>query len=81
MDKAECWPVAPGEDWHGFKDADADHISRSGEGHHSDAGHGRAGIWMKRIPAALVAKFLDERGVVVENRPLQSAVPVQYRHR
>ena len=26
VDKAECWPVAPGEDWHGFKDADADHM-------------------------------------------------------
>ncbi len=34
------------------------------------------------IPAALVAKFLDERGVVVEkNRALQSAVLVQYRYR
>lgn len=37
---AECWPVAPGEDWHGFKDADADLcIRRSGEGQPLDAGH------------------------------------------
>ncbi|MEH0013885.1 lysine decarboxylase LdcC, partial [Citrobacter portucalensis] len=26
VDEAECWPVAPGEDWHGFVDADADHM-------------------------------------------------------
>ncbi|XPE39315.1 hypothetical protein ACNKHS_01255 [Shigella flexneri] len=26
MDEARCWPVAPGESWHGFPDADADHI-------------------------------------------------------
>lgn len=83
VDKAECWPVAPGEDWHGFKDADADHMyldpvkvtiltpGMDEQGNMDEEG----------IPAALVAKFLDERGVVVENRPLQSAVPVQYRHR
>ncbi len=23
VDEAECWPVAPGEQWHGFNDADA----------------------------------------------------------
>jgi len=26
VDEAECWPVAPGEQWHGFNDADADHM-------------------------------------------------------
>ncbi|MDR8444992.1 lysine decarboxylase LdcC, partial [Acinetobacter baumannii] len=68
VDKAECWPVAPGEDWHGFKDADADHMyldpvkvtiltpGMDEKGNMDEEG----------IPAALVAKFLDERGVVVE---------------
>ena len=65
VDKAECWPVAPGEDWHGFKDADADHMyldpvkvtiltpGMDEQGNMDEEG----------IPAALVAKFLDERGV------------------
>lgn len=26
VDEAECWPVAPGEQWHGFSDADANHM-------------------------------------------------------
>jgi len=24
IEEAECWPVAPGERWHGFRDTDAD---------------------------------------------------------
>lgn len=68
IDEAECWPVSPGEDWHGFRDADSDHMfldpvkvtiltpGMDEQGRMSDEG----------IPAALVAKFLDERGVVVE---------------
>ena len=68
IDEAECWPVSPGESWHGFRDADADHMfldpvkvtiltpGMDEQGTMSDEG----------IPAALVAKFLDERGVVVE---------------
>ncbi|WP_455427012.1 lysine decarboxylase LdcC [Dryocola sp. LX212] len=69
VDEAACWPISPGEeDWHGFKDADADHMyldpikvtiltpGMSELGEMADEG----------IPAALVAKFLDERGVVVE---------------
>ena len=69
VDEAECWPIAPGEeDWHGFRDADADHMyldpikvtiltpGMSELGEMAEEG----------IPAALVAKFLDERGVVVE---------------
>lgn len=68
VDEAECWPVAPGEQWHGFNDADADHMfldpvkvtiltpGMDEQGNMSDEG----------IPAALVAKFLDERGIVVE---------------
>ncbi len=68
IDEADCWPVAPGEEWHGFREADADHMfldpvkvtiltpGMDERGNMSDEG----------IPAALVAKFLDERGVVVE---------------
>ncbi|AJZ88253.1 lysine decarboxylase LdcC [Klebsiella michiganensis] len=69
VDEAECWPIAPGEeDWHGFREADADHMyldpikvtiltpGMSELGEMAEEG----------IPAALVAKFLDERGVVVE---------------
>ncbi|MGB9098782.1 lysine decarboxylase LdcC [Erwinia sp.] len=69
VDEPECWAIQPGEeDWHGFKEADADHMyldpikvtiltpGMSELGVMADEG----------IPAALVAKFLDERGVVVE---------------
>lgn len=34
------------------------------------------------IPASLVAKYLDERGIIVEkNRTVQPAVPVQHWYR
>lgn len=69
VDEPECWAIQPGEeDWHGFMDADADHMyldpikvtiltpGMSEQGMMSEQG----------IPAALVAKYLDERGVVVE---------------
>ncbi len=69
VEDARCWPVQPGdEDWHGFPDADADHMyldpikvtiltpGMSSAGKMEEEG----------IPAALVAKFLDERGIVVE---------------
>ncbi|WP_426767504.1 lysine decarboxylase LdcC [Erwinia aphidicola] len=69
VDEPECWPIQPGEEeWHGFRDADADHMyldpikvtiltpGMSELGEMAEQG----------IPAALVAKFLDERGVVVE---------------
>jgi len=69
VDQPECWPIQPGEEeWHGFMDADADHMyldpikvtiltpGMSEQGEMAEEG----------IPAALVAKYLDERGVVVE---------------
>lgn len=69
IDEPECWPIQPGEeDWHGFRDADADHMyldpikvtiltpGMSELGEMAEEG----------IPAALVAKFLDQRGIVVE---------------
>ncbi|EOI5818969.1 lysine decarboxylase LdcC [Cronobacter malonaticus] len=66
--EADCWPITPGDDWHGFTHADRDHMyldpvkvtiltpGMDAQGHMEKDG----------IPAALVAKFLDERGVVVE---------------
>ncbi|MCX0497995.1 lysine decarboxylase LdcC [Erwinia billingiae] len=69
VDEPECWPIQPGEeDWHGFSEADADHM-------YLDPikvtiltpGMSELGVMAEEgIPAALVAKFLDERGVVVE---------------
>ncbi|HBZ17087.1 MULTISPECIES: lysine decarboxylase LdcC [Pantoea] len=69
VDQAECWPIQPGEDdWHGFTNADRDHMyldpikvtiltpGMSELGKMAEEG----------IPAALVAKFLDQRGIVVE---------------
>ncbi|MEM6162207.1 lysine decarboxylase LdcC [Erwinia sp. P6884] len=69
VEEPQCWPIQPGdENWHGFMDADADHMyldpikvtiltpGMSEQGEMADEG----------IPAALVAKFLDERGIVVE---------------
>jgi lysine decarboxylase len=68
IEQAFCWPLSPGEQWHGFSDVDNDHMyldpikvtiltpgmSRSGE----------LDEW--GIPAALVAKYLDEQGIIVE---------------
>lgn len=69
IDDLRCWPIDPaGQSWHGFTDSDDDHMSldpikvtiltpgmqREGE------------MQSEGIPAALVAKFLDERGIVVE---------------
>lgn len=68
IDEAQCWPLQPQDKWHGFSQADADHMyldpikvtiltpGMSEQGTLAEEG----------IPAALVAKFLDERGVVVE---------------
>ncbi len=68
IEEAVCWPIEPGAPWHGFRDADEDHM-------YLDPvkvtiltpGMDEAGVMQEEgIPAALVAKFLDERGVVVE---------------
>ena len=68
IEDAECWPIAPGADWHGFTRTDENHMfldpvkvtiltpGMDELGNMAEEG----------IPAALVAKFLDERGVVVE---------------
>lgn len=68
IEDAECWPIAPGEDWHGFTRTDENHmfldpvkVTILTPGMDELANMAEEGI-----PAALVAKFLDERGVVVE---------------
>ena len=65
IEDAECWPIAPGEDWHGFTRTDENHMvldpvkvtiltpGMDELGNMAEEG----------IPAALVAKFLDERGL------------------
>jgi lysine decarboxylase len=68
IDTVECWKLDPKDDWHGFKDIDDDHM-------YLDPikvtlltpGMNRQGELMERgLPASLVSKFLDERGIVVE---------------
>jgi lysine decarboxylase len=63
----DCWPLKTEDSWHGFKDIDDHHMFLDPikvtlllpglkENKMSDEG----------IPASLVAKFLDEHGVIVE---------------
>ncbi|MGL6122064.1 MAG: lysine decarboxylase, partial [Shewanella sp.] len=68
IDTTECWLLDPKDSWHGFKNIDDNHIyldpikvtlltpGMSKNGELNDSG----------IPASLVSKFLDERGIVVE---------------
>jgi lysine decarboxylase len=83
VDKAECWPVAPGEDWHGFKDADADHMFLDpvkvtiltpgmDEQGNMDEGGSRRRWW--RSSSMSAAWWWRKRA-------LQPAVPVQHRYR
>ncbi len=67
IETTECWNLDPKDTWHGFKDIDADHmyldpikVTLMTPGMENDA------LTETGIPASLVAKFLDERGVVVE---------------
>lgn len=68
IDTTECWKLDPSDTWHGFKNMDDNHMyldpikvtlltpGMNKEGELEGSG----------IPASLVAKFLDERGIVVE---------------
>lgn len=68
IDTIECWKLDPSDTWHGFKNMDDNHMyldpikvtlltpGMNKEGELEESG----------IPASLVAKFLDERGIVVE---------------
>ncbi|WP_392340036.1 lysine decarboxylase [Moritella marina] len=67
IETTECWNLDPKDTWHGFKDIDADHmyldpikVTLLTPGMDGD------NLAETGIPASLVAKFLDERGVVVE---------------
>ena len=64
----QCWNLAPGEEWHGFAGIDRDHM-------YLDPikvtlltpGMNRAGEMEEQgIPASLVAKYLDQHGIIVE---------------
>ncbi|HEH9407877.1 TPA: lysine decarboxylase CadA [Aeromonas salmonicida] len=68
IDTVECWKLGPKDDWHGFNGIDDDHM-------YLDPikvtlltpGMNRQGELLERgLPASLVSKFLDERGIVVE---------------
>ncbi|MGL5122060.1 MAG: lysine decarboxylase CadA [Plesiomonas shigelloides] len=68
IDEVACWNLDPKDGWHGFKDMDENHMfldpikvtlltpGLSKEGSLEEQG----------IPASLVAKFLDDRGIIVE---------------
>ena len=67
IDTTECWNLSPDDDWHGFKNIDADHmyldpikVTLLTPGMDGDE------LAEDGIPASLVSKFLDEHGVVVE---------------
>ncbi len=56
-----------GEQWHGFSDADANHMFLDPvKVTILTPGMDEQGNMSEEDPAALVAKFLDERGIVVE---------------
>ncbi|MDO2946988.1 lysine decarboxylase [Aeromonas simiae] len=68
IDSVECWKLDPKDEWHGFKDIDDNHmyldpikVTLLTPGMGSDGQLLGSGI-----PASLVSKFLDERGIVVE---------------
>lgn len=68
IDCLECWELEPNQTWHGFKQIDGEHMyldpikvtlltpGLSKEGKLQESG----------IPASLVSKFLDSKGIIVE---------------
>lgn len=64
----ECWELKPEDKWHGFRNIDQEHMyldpikvtlltpGLNGEGTMAERG----------IPASIVSKYLDDRGVIVE---------------
>ena len=68
IDSIECWNLDPKAKWHGFKDVDSDHmyldpikVTILTPGLNKDGQLESTGI-----PAALVAKYLDQHGIIVE---------------
>ncbi|HHF3533201.1 TPA: lysine decarboxylase LdcC [Haemophilus influenzae] len=68
IDYTECWELEPNQYWHGFKQIDSEHMyldpikvtlltpGLSQEGQLQETG----------IPAVLVSKFLDSKGIIIE---------------
>ncbi|KAL1002900.1 lysine decarboxylase LdcC [Haemophilus influenzae] len=68
IDYIECWELEPNQYWHGFKQIDSEHMyldpikvtlltpGLSQEGQLQETG----------IPAVLVSKFLDSKGIIIE---------------
>ncbi|MDR0805877.1 MAG: lysine decarboxylase LdcC [Enterobacteriaceae bacterium] len=68
VDTVECWELKKDAQWHGFKDIDAQHmyldpikVTLLTPGLNKNGQLEETGI-----PASLVSKFLDDRGVIVE---------------
>lgn len=68
IDTVECWPLKNGDNWHGFKNIDSDHIYLDPikvtiltPGMKEDGTLDSTGI-----PANIVSKYLDEHGIIVE---------------
>ncbi|EPS5133812.1 lysine decarboxylase LdcC, partial [Shigella sonnei] len=68
IDTTECWPLRSDSTWHGFKNIDNEHmyldpikVTLLTPGMEKDGTMSNFGI-----PASIVAKYLDEHGIVVE---------------
>lgn len=68
IDVFECWPLEPEKNWHGFKGIDSEHmyldpikVTLLTPGLDKDGN-----LLENGIPAALVSKFLDSKGIIVE---------------
>ena len=68
IDEKACWTLDPNENWHGFRGIDAEHmhldpikVTLLTPGLNADGTMAEEGI-----PAAIVAKYLDDRGIIVE---------------
>ncbi len=64
----ECWELKPEDKWHGFRNIDQEHmyldpikVTLLTPGLNGDATMAERGI-----PASIVSKYLDDRGVIVE---------------
>jgi len=62
-----CWPLNPMDDWHGFKDIDDDHMYLDPiKVTVTTPGIENNEIIATGIPAPIINRFLDEKGIVVE---------------
>lgn len=68
IDEKACWELKPEDAWHGFKNIDGDHmfldpikVTLLTPGMNKDGTLSERGI-----PASIVSKYLDDRGIIVE---------------